>query len=299
MKSLLFTGASGFLGNNILSKLRQEYDVTTLGHLPVDDITVNLAKNSPSLPTRYDIVLHAAGKAHVVPKTPEEEKLFYDINYEGTKNLCRALEIAGTPKSLIFISTVAVYGCETGQLITEDHPRNGSTPYARSKIMAEDFLSEWCDKNNVVLTILRPSLLAGVNPPGNLGDMIRGIKKGFYVNIAGGKVTKSILMAEDIANLVKLASEKGGVFNVCDTEQPTFGEISISIARQLGKRPPVSIPYWLAKCLALCGDLLGKKAPINSLRLKKITQSLTFANNKAVRELNWTPLNVIEHFKIS
>ncbi len=298
MDTLLFTGASGFLGNNILPILRQRYDVTTLGHLPVDNITVNLAKEVPSLPKHFDIVLHAAGKAHVVPKTPEEEKLFYDINFEGTKNLCKALESVGVPKSLVFISTVAVYGCESGTLITEEHPRNGVTPYAKSKIMAEDFLTEWCANNNVVLTILRPSLLAGVNPPGNLGDMIRGIKKGFYLNIAGGDVRKSILMADDIATLVELSKDKGGTYNVCDTDQPSFGELSILIAAQLGKRQPLSIPYWLAKSLALVGDCLGRKAPINSLRLSKLTQSLTFSNDKAVKALNWQPLKVLEHFKI-
>lgn len=298
MIQLLFTGASGFLGNNILCSLRNEYEVTTLGHLPADDLTVNLAKNIPEFKSHYDIVLHAAGKAHVIPKTPDEEKLFYDINFEGTKNLCFGLEKVGVPKALVFISTVAVYGCESGILISEDHPRNGTTPYAKSKIMAEDFLTEWCKKHKVILTILRPSLLAGKNPPGNLGDMIRGIEKGFYVNVAGGRVQKSILMADDIARLVTLACNKGGIYNVCDSDQPSFGEISKIIAKQLGKRAPLSIPLSIAKLLAKCGDLLGKNAPINTLRLKKITSSLTFSNANAVKELNWQPLKVLENFQI-
>ena len=298
MEALLFTGASGFLGNNILPILKEKYEVTTLGHLPVDDLPVNLAKDVPVLPKHFDIVLHAAGKAHVVPKTEEEKKLFYDINFEGTKNLCKSLESVGTPKSLIFISTVAVYGCETGNLITEDHPLNGTTPYAKSKIMAEDFLTQWCKSHDVILTILRPSLLAGFNPPGNLGDMIKGIEKGFYVNIGGGKICKSILMASDIVNILQLAKYKGGIYNVCDTEQPTFGQLSGLIARQLGKPTPISIPFWIAKCLALCGDCIGRRAPINSQRLAKLTNSLTFSNTKATTELGWKPLKVLENLKI-
>jgi len=299
MQSLLFTGGSGFLGHNILEKLRLNFEpVTTLGHLTVDDITVNLAKEIPMLNRRYDVVLHAAGKAHVVPKTHEEEKMFFDINWGGTKNLCLALEKVGTPKSLIFISTVAVYGCESGNLITERHARNGVTPYARSKVMAEDYLIDWCQQHNVILTILRPSLLAGINPPGNLRDMINGIDKGFYVNIGDGKVCKSILMAEDIVRIIQLSKDKGGIYNVCDTDQPTFGQLSELISKQLGKKKPLSIPYWIAKCLALCGDCLGKKAPINSIKLSKLTKSLTFSNQKAVTELGWHPLKVLEHFKI-
>ena len=299
MNKLLFTGASGFLGYNILPILNKEYEVVhTMGLGQEDDIKINLAKEVPLINTHYDIVLHACGKAHVVPRTPEEEKAFYDVNYEGTRNLCKSLERAGVPKALIFISTVAVYGCESGELISEDHPLNGDSPYAKSKIMAEEYLTTWCKEHNVVLGILRPSLLAGKNAPGNLGAMVNGICKGFYLNIAGGKVRKSVLMAEDIARLVPLLIERGGVYNVCDTNQPTFGEISCSIAEQLGKRKPISIPYWMAWCMAKVGDLLGSKAPINSYKLSKMIESLTFSNYKARRELGWEPLDVLENFKI-
>ena len=50
--------------------------------------------------------------------------------------------------------------------------------------------------------------------------------------------------------------------------------------------------------MALIGDCLGKKAPINSLKLDKITKSLTFSNEKAIRELGWKPTHVLENFKI-
>ena len=202
MDKLLFTGGSGFLGYNIRPALEREYDVVhSLGIGENDDIKYNLAKEVPPINTHYDVVLHAAGKAHTVPNTEAEAQVFYDVNYQGTVNLCKALENAGIPKALVFISTVAVYGCEFGELIDETHPLNGDSPYAKSKIMAEEYLTKWCSEHNVVLGILRPSLLAGKNAPGNLGAMVNGIKKGFYLNIAGGRVKKSVLMAEDIANL--------------------------------------------------------------------------------------------------
>lgn len=298
MEKLLFTGGTGFLGKNVMPILTQKYEVTTCGITPDDMIKANLAKEAPELPERYDVVLHACGKAHVVPKTEAEKQAFYDVNYQGTVNMCTALEKAGVPKALVFISTVAVYGCEYGNLITEEHPLEGDNPYAESKIMAEKYLTEWCALNGVVLGILRPSLLAGKNAPGNLGAMVNGIKKGFYMNIAGGKVVKSILMAEDIAHLLPLLEEKGGVYNVCDTRQPSFGEISISIANQLGKRKPINIPYWMAWCMAKLGDLLGNKAPINSYKLEKMTKSLTFSNEKARKELNWEPLDVLSNYQI-
>ena len=86
--------------------------------------------------------------------------------------MCEALENVGVPKALIFISTLSVYGGEVvGNMDTEDSkPLIGDTPYADSKIKAEEYLTDWCRKNNVILGILRPSLLAGKGAPGNLGQ---------------------------------------------------------------------------------------------------------------------------------
>lgn len=299
MKALLFTGGTGFLGKNVMPLLQSQYKITTCGITPEDIIKVNLAKDVPELDKHYEIVLHACGKAHVVPKTEAEKQAFFDVNYQGTVNLCAGLEKVGVPNALIFISTVAVYGLEYGSEITEDAPLNGDSPYAKSKIMAEEYLTKWCNEHGVVLGILRPSLLAGKNAPGNLGAMVNGVRKGFYMNIAGGKVTKSVLMAEDIARILPLVAEKGGIYNVCDTRQPSFGELSVSVARQLGKRKPISIPYWMAWCMAKVGDLLGAKAPINSYKLEKMTKSLTFSNDKARKELGWEPLDVLSNFKIN
>lgn len=297
MEKLLFTGGTGFLGRNVRPILDKSYKVTTCGITPDDTIKANLAKETPELPEMYDIVLHACGKAHVVPKTEAEKQAFYDVNYTGTIHLCDALEKVGVPKALIFISTMSVYGDVAGNNSTEETPLRGDSPYADSKIKAEHYLTDWCSKNNVVLGILRPSLLAGEGAPGNLGAMVNGIKTGRYLSIAGGKAKKSILMAQDIANLVPLVAKKGGVYNVCDDYNPSFGELEASIAKQLGKHKPISIPYWMAKCLALIGDVFSF-FPINSARLDKIVTSDTWSNEKAKRELGWKPMNVLENYKI-
>lgn len=66
-KKLLYTGASGFLGTNTLPILSKSYDITTIGIGDSDDIKSNLAIDIPNLDKHYDVVLHAAGKAHVYP----------------------------------------------------------------------------------------------------------------------------------------------------------------------------------------------------------------------------------------
>lgn len=298
MEKLLFTGGTGFLGRNIKPILDRNYEVTTIGIMDADMIKANFVTDIPQLPERYDIILHAAGKAHIYPKTEVERQAFYDVNLRGTIHLCDALEKVGLPKAFIFISTLNVYGDDPGNMNTEDdRPLVGSSPYADSKIKAEQYLTIWCKKNNVILTILRPALLVGKGAPGNLGAMINGIRTGAYLSIAGGKAKKSVLMVDDIAHLVPLVAEKGGVYNVCDDYNPSFGELEATIAKQLGKCKPISIPYWMAKCLALVGDVFSF-FPINSDRLKKIVTSDIWSNEKAKRELGWQPIDVLKNYKI-
>lgn len=298
MEKLLFTGGTGFLGRNIKPILDKTYEVTTIGIMDTDMLKANFVTDVPELPERYDIVLHAAGKAHIYPKTEAERKSFYDVNLTGTIHLCDALEKVGAPKSFIFISTSGVYGIDNGNYVTEDTPLLGEEPYQKSKVQAEEYLQRWCKNHDVVLTILRPSLMVGRGAPGNLGAMLRGIQKGFYLNIAGGKAKKSLLMADDIANLVNLAKDKGGVFNVCDDYNPSFGELSKLMAKQSGKHAPISVPYWMAWCLAKIGDVVGDIWPINSQRLRKIVTDDTISNEKAKRELGWQPMDVLTNYKI-
>lgn len=298
MRTMLLTGGSGFLGREIRPMLEQSYRVHTLGLKDSDDMKVDLATTVPQLDACYDVVLHAAGKAHLVPRTEKERQLFFDVNYQGTVNLCKALEHSGIPHSFIFISTTAVYGCESGVDIAEDMPLKGISSYARSKIMAESYLQEWCGAYGCRLGILRPSLLAGHDAPGNLGSMVDGIRRGAFWNIAGGTARRSILLAKDIARVSMPLIEKGGIYNVCDSYSPTFEEIASSIAHQLGRHRPRSIPFWLARIMAKAGDILGPCVPINSARLAKMTQSLTFSNEKARHELGWEPLDVLTNFRI-
>ena len=65
----------------------------------------------------------------------------------------------------------------------------------------------------------------------------------------------------------------------------------------MGKRKPISIPYLMAKCLALVGDVFSF-SPINSRRLEKIVSTDIWSNEKAKRELGWKPMDVIENYKI-
>lgn len=295
LNNVLLTGSSGFLGGILDEELTNKgIVVTRLGRSIGQDIRVDIQNPFTIAEKRIDVVIHAAGKSHFVPKTKDEAHSFYRTNVEGTKNLCQALERSGTlPKGFIFISSVSVYGLDEGYNIPESAPLNGKTPYAESKILAESWLTEWAEGHNVILGILRLPLIAGANPPGNLGAMIRGIKTGKYLSIGEATARKSVVWARDIPRFISSITQKGGVYNLTDGYHPTFGELEESIASALHKQKPTKVPYWVAKVLAKVGDRAGLGFPINSDKLQKITSTLTFDDSKARKELGWNPTPVL------
>lgn len=294
MTNIILTGGSGFLGSFFRNELIA-YNIITLGRNN-SNIECDLTGLVPSLP-KADLVIHCAGKAHAHPKTIRDEEDFFLQNVNGTRNLLSALE-ANLPRSFVFISSVAVYGKELGVFISEETALDATDPYGKSKIMAEQIVTEWCLKHQVICTILRLPLIAGPNPPGNLGSMIKGIKIGYYLNIEGGKARKSIVLATDVVNITLRAAVIGGIFNLTDGYHPSFLELSQNIAGQLGKKTPINIPKFLAVVFAFFGDILGNSAPINTKKVRKIMSDLTFDDNHARQLLGWRPKAVLEYFFI-
>lgn len=300
MKKVLVTGASGFLGQYITQALMQNgHFVTSVGRSKNNTIVCDLASTVPVLHEPVDWVVHAMGKAHMIPSSAAEEQDFFNVNLQGTINLCSALEQWPVmPQRMVFISTVAVYGVDEGSLINEESVLLGTSPYAKSKIQAEDFLSDWCKKRQVKLVVFRLPLIAGANPPGNLGAMIQGIQTGRYFNINEGKAKKSIVLAQDVANAIVQTEGITGIYNLSDGYHPSFAELAASIAQQLGKKAPHNIPAWMALPAAFAGNFLGSKAPLNCDRLRKITATLTFDDQLARKTFGWQPRKVIDHFSI-
>jgi nucleoside-diphosphate-sugar epimerase len=122
--------------------------------------------------------------------------------------------------------------------------------------------------------------------------MILGIKRGYYFNIAGGNAKKSMVLASDIAKYILKASEVGGIYNLTDGYHPTYSEV----AEQFGKihhRRIISLPLVVIKPITKIGDFFPK-FPLNSCRLSKLNQTLTFNDEKARKELGWKGSNALE-----
>lgn len=295
LNSVLITGANGFLGKAIIKELSDNYKLFSLSRSH-GDYNVFLENEIPSFKQKFGIIIHAAGKAHSVPKTELEKKQFHDVNVNGTKNLLQGLEKVGVPKQFVFISSVSVYGLECGIDIKEECPLEAKDPYGLSKIGAEEVVTEWCKKHNVVYTILRLPLLVGENPPGNLGAMIKAIDNRYYFNIGGGTARKSMVLAKDVAIFIPLVARIGGTYNLSDGFHPNFNELSRVISKQRNRKSPVNLPLFIAKLLGCVGDLLGNKVPLNSAKLKKVTSDLTFDDTNARLIAGWSSESVIDWY---
>ena len=295
---ILLTGSNGFLGKYICDHMKlKNYEITTVGRTN-SNLICDLSKSKPVIDVRFiNLVIHSAGKAHSVPKTETEKQEFYEVNVNGTENLLKGLEYAGVPQQFVFISSVSVYGLEHGRFITENYPLLARDHYGLSKIAAEQLILDWCGQNHVVCTVLRLPLLVGANAPGNLGAMIKAIKKGYYFNIGGGVSRKSMILAQDVARFITLVAPIGGIYNLTDGIHPNFRELSSALSVKKNKKKPVNLPLSLAKILGYMGDLLGSRSPINSSKVNKITSTLTFDDSKARTIHNWKPQSVLEYLK--
>ena len=294
MKNILITGGTGFLGSKIYDDFCPNNFVLSIGRSSQNDIICDLGTKVPNLSDiAFDTVIHCAGKAHSIPKNKNEVKDFTKVNFTGTKNLLKGLDSLSTlPKSFIFISSVAVYGVEKGELINEQHTASPKTPYGITKKLAEDYLVDWGKINNVKICIVRAPLIIGKSPRGNLKLFIDNIKYGIYVNVDKGRARRSMVLADDIISFIPVLIENEGIYNLTDGCHPSFFELSSLVAKNFNKKTIYNISNNFAKILARFGDLIQYFFKIetlfNSLKLKKITSSLTFDDTKA-RKIGWKP----------
>jgi nucleoside-diphosphate-sugar epimerase len=289
LNKIILSGSTGFLGNIIINNLKHKYKIVELLN-PETSKTLRLEQKVPVFREVYDMVIHCAGKAHSNSKNEIERNKFFEVNVIGTQNLLKGLDLVGAPKKFVFISSVAVYGKENGVSISENEKLNAKDPYGLSKIQAEKLIIDWCKKNQVICTILRLPLLVGKNPPGNLGDMIKAIKKGYYFNVGGGKAKKSMVLAQDVARFIPIITPIGGTYNLTDGNHPSFSALSFA----LSNKKIINLPLYFVKIIGYLGDILGEKALVNSIKIKKITSDLTFDDSKA-RGMGWKPQSVLEY----
>lgn len=177
-QTFLVTGCNGYIGSHMCYELRKYYsDCLILGidmvskpyltHLYNEFEQMNLSRQVPDYSYHnIDCIFHFAALASV----PEGEKFKYTYYRNNLQSSLNMIDLANTHgvKNLIFSSTCAVYGEHQYLPINEEHPKNPTCVYAKTKSTIEDVLLA-AEENNILRAgILRYFNAAGRNVEANL-----------------------------------------------------------------------------------------------------------------------------------
>jgi nucleoside-diphosphate-sugar epimerase len=294
MMKVLVTGSSGLIGRWVGKRLDHE-GIEWVGvdlapkiagtkcsqHFEVDilDVTALRKVFEESSPTH---VIHLAARCDLDGKTVED----YESNRVGVLNLCNAIRKAASVSRAIFTSSQLV--CEVGYVPKNDSDYCPHTVYGESKVFTEKVVREQ-QGGGVTWCLARPTTVWGPHMSDHYKSLWQHIENGRFFHSGSGALYKSYAYAENIAHQyfrLLMASEaqvSENTFYLADYEPLSLRDYSNSIASALGVKPPVTLPLFLAKLIALAGDLLnmvGVKFPFNSFRLKNIRTEYIFDMSK-------------------
>ncbi|MBD2820337.1 NAD-dependent epimerase/dehydratase family protein [Xenorhabdus sp. 42] len=291
MSKIIIIGGSGFIGARLSSQLKKNnvqfkiVDKEKSKEFPENweygDVTKIETLISPLKNSSIIINLAAEHKDNIHPIS-----LYYNVNVEGAKNVCRAAEKLNI-RHIIFTSSVAVYGFvqkETG----EDGSFNAFNDYGKSKLEAEYVYDAWQAKEtDRTLVTIRPTVVFGENNRGNVYNLFKQIASGRFFMIGSGNNEKSMAYVENVAAFLKFATTfKPGrhVFNYVDKPDFTMNELTDVICNALNKKKSnIRIPYPIGILGGFCFDFLAKitrkEYPISSIRVKKFCARTQFKSD--------------------
>lgn len=268
------TGASGFVGQNLLRYLsNRQWKVNTLS-LRDESWCNNFPKTS-------DAIIHLAGKAHDTSDT-SLPNTYFEINRDLTIALFDQFLKSDVRDFIFFSSVKAVADSVSGEL-SEDTDPNPQTPYGKSKHEAEQYLLKQFLPNDKRLFIIRPCMIHGPGNKGNLNLLYNLVKKGLPWPLASFLNDRSFLSIANLSFLVEAMLQKkdldSGIYNFSDDRTLSTNELVSLIARTLGKKERLwCISPKFIRMIVKIGDIFP--LPLNSERLKKLTESYVVPNNK-------------------
>lgn len=156
MKTVLATGGAGYIGSHFVHMAKTNHRIIVADNFRESRKNIIKHKNIIYSKTdirdtnavlrvfkkyKPDIVVHYAALASVPCSiaVPEE---YYETNILGGLNILSGMLATGV-KNIVFSSSASVYGEPVSEVISEEHPKNPTNPYGRTKLMFEEILKDY------------------------------------------------------------------------------------------------------------------------------------------------------------
>lgn len=302
---ILVTGATGFVGSNIIEALlkqghqvkalvRKTSNIKRLEQKNVEVIYGDILKPETLVAATKDIdtIIHAAGVLGEFHTTLDTLRL---IHVEGARKL---LESARDNKvnRFILISTIAAVGA-VKYIADEKATPEPKTPYDKAKCEGEKLVKQFCRKEKIDYTIIRPGFVYGSYGMGKKAKLFQLIQNQNFFIIGDGRNLVSFVYAENLAQGILLALNNSKAINntyiISDRRPYEMNEFINTIAYQLNVRKPLHIPKLIAYIISIILELIAlinKKEPLLSReRINNLTSSFGFSIKKAQQELAYNP----------
>ena len=238
MIKVLITGAGSYVGESV-----RRYILSTSSDFEIDAVdTMNDAWKEAEF-SKYDVVYHVAGIAHV-NADPKMEPLYYKVNRDLTIEVARIAKAAGV-KQFIFMSSQIVFHESQSlktEVLTAETKENPNGFYGDSKLQAELGIKPLEDENFKVC-ILRPCMIYGPNAKGNFPRLAKLACKTPIFPCWHNK--RSMLYIDNLAEFVKQAilRELSGTYYPQNRELADTVEIIRFFAKAAGHR------IWITRLL--------------------------------------------------
>ncbi|MCG9544451.1 NAD-dependent epimerase/dehydratase family protein [Vibrio sp. Isolate33] len=278
---IAISGSSGFIGSALCDVLN--CDCYTLSR---NDILkeANLDRFNKDI----DTIIHLAGLAHSSSFSEEE---YQSVNVDGTLQLAIKAVKAGV-KRFVFVSSIGVNGIATFEepfTITSEPSLHNH--FAQSKHRAEIGLKKISQDTGLEVVIVRPTLVYGLNAPGNFGALTRLVNRLPMLPFALVNNKRDFISLMNLADLlIACASHQdaaGHTFLASESETVSTKEFTNKIAKGLGKEVyQLPVPISLMR---FAGKLLGKSAMVEQL-----VGNLQVDSSDLAKVLGWVPPYTME-----
>ena len=235
MKSLLLTGANGFVGSYFKSKYVAKYNIQTFSFLNDDFKSLHVEG--------VEVIIHLSALVHQMDGADKEE--YEKVNVIQTLDLaCKAKE--NGVKHFVFMSTVKVYGEETNVAYSETTACNPEDGYGKSKLKAEVELQK-LESDDFKISIIRTPIVYGYGVKANIRNLIRLVQKVPILPFGNIQNKRSMIYVGNLCFFMDAIIEKqiSGVFLVADERAISTTELIKLIAQALDKRVYlVQVPFF-------------------------------------------------------